>query len=188
MKIIVDTETTGLTKLSFANKLNYHKWPRMLQLAWALIDEGAIQSRTNYIIRPDGYEIPDRASQINGITHTRAETEGIPIADALEQLASAFALCDSVIAHNLQFDLGIIESEAIRQKQKIEIPPIRICTVHLGQKYLVRAKGLKRGSYPKLMQLYESLFGFRYDSQHDAASDVTACFQVYKKLQQLGFK
>lgn len=188
MKIVIDTETTGITRLSFANKLNYHKWPRIVQVAWALVKDGAIQSRAAYIIRPDGYKIPASASQIHGIAQQRAEKEGIPIRDALQELKEAFAQCDSVIAHNLQFDLGIIESEAIRQKQQIEIPPNRICTVYLGQKYLVRTKGCKRGGYPKLSQLYETLFGFSCARQHEAASDVTACFQVYKKLQQLGFE
>lgn len=187
MQIIVDTESTGLTRLSFANKFNYKQWPRLVQLAWAIIDEGAITSRAAMLIQPEDFEIPAAATQIHGISHQHATEQGIPRLQALQRLKIAFDQCDTIIAHNLNYDLGIIQSEALRQEFAIKIPERRICTVHLGKQYLVHAKGIKAGGYPKLAQLYETLLGFSYSQQHNAESDVTACFHVYKKLKQLGF-
>jgi DNA polymerase-3 subunit alpha len=188
MKIVIDTESTGLTRLSFANKLNYKQWPRMVQIAWALIDEGAIVERRSFLIQPDDHTIPASSTQIHGIDQKNALENGVPIEIALPALQDAFSKCDCVIAHNLSFDLGMIESEALRIDLPIRIPPKRICTVHLGRQYLQRIKGIKRGGYPKLSQLYESLLGFNYSGQHHADHDVTACFHVYKKLSQLGFQ
>jgi DNA polymerase III epsilon subunit-like protein len=187
MQIIIDTETTGLTKLSFANRFNYKQWPRMVQIAWAIVEEGSISEREAHLIQPDGFTIPATATQIHGINQERAVEDGIPIIEALQKLKTAFDTCDSIIAHNLSYDLGIIESEALRQEFSVKLPEQRICTMHLGQQYLIRAKGVRRGGYPKLSQLYETLLGFTYSHPHDAGSDVTACFHVYKKLKHLGF-
>jgi len=187
MQIIIDTETTGLTELSFANRFNYKQWPRMVQIAWAIVEEGSISERETHLIQPDGFTIPATATQIHGINQERAEESGVPIIEALQKLKTAFDTCDSIIAHNLSYDLGIIESEALRQKFPVKLPEQRICTMHLGQQYLIRAKGVRQGGYPKLSQLYEILLGFSYSHPHDAGSDVTACFHVYKKLKQLGF-
>ena len=187
MQIIIDTETTGLTRLSFANRFNYKQWPRMVQIAWAVVEEGSIASRQTYLIQPDGYTIPATATQIHGISQEHAVDNGIPIRDVLQKLKATFNTCDSIIAHNLNYDLGIIESEALRQELTIQIPKQRICTMHLGKQYLVQTKGIRRGGYPKLSQLYETLLGFGYSQAHSADNDVTACFHAYKKLRQLGF-
>lgn len=187
MDVIVDTETTGLTRLSFANKLNYKQWPRMVQVAWALIEDGAITERHCLLVRPNDHSIPASATQLHGITQQEATEKGQPVREVLQQLHKDFAGCESIIAHNILFDLGVIQSEAIRAEMDLTIPPKRVCTVHKGRQYLVKAKGLKQGGYPKLSYLYETLFGFSFSGPHDAANDLTACFHVYKKLKNLGF-
>lgn len=187
MDIIADTETTGLTRLSFANKLNYKQWPRMVQVAWALVKDGAITERHCLLVRPDDHRISRTATQIHGITHEEAMKNGVSVQHALSQINADFARSRAVIAHNIQFDLGIVLSEAFRAGIEINLPEKRICTVHIGRQYLVKAKGLKHGGYPKLSYLYESLFGFRFTGKHDAANDLNACFHVYKKLKSLGF-
>ncbi|MGB0743903.1 MAG: exonuclease domain-containing protein [Opitutales bacterium] len=187
MEIIIDTESTGLTRLSYANNLNYKQWPRLLQLAWAIVADGKIIERRDMLIQPIDFTIPAKATQIHGITQEQASNEGIPITAALKEVQQAFQKCDRVIAHNLNYDLGILESEALRLDRRLELPTERTCTVHWGRKYLVQMRGIRQGGYPKLSQLYENLFGFTYPNAHDAAGDVTACFHVYKKLKTLGF-
>lgn len=185
-EIIIDTETTGLTRLSYANRFNYKQWPRMVQIAWALVDQGEITHRESYLIEPKGYTIPPQATQIHGITQEQSEKEGHGITQVFDKLDQALDQAKVVIAHNLNFDLGIIESEALRIERKIQLPEKRICTVHLAQKYLREVKGIRQGGFPKLGQFYEMLFGFSYGPKHDANNDVTACYHIYKRLQQLG--
>lgn len=186
MKIIVDTETTGITHLSFANKLNYKKWPRMVQIAWALLNNDQITDRQSHIIYPNGYTIPPNSTQIHGISQAKAIAEGTSIKNTLELLNADFAKSNTIIAHNLNFDLGIIESEAIRQQIQINIPEKRICTLYLARKYLTNKKYLSQNGSPKLGQFYETLFGFSYGKQHQADNDVVACYHIYKRLKQLG--
>lgn len=187
MEVVIDTETTGLTRLSFANKLNYKKWPRMVQIAWALIDDGGIARHDNAIIRPDGFEIPKQATQIHGITHELALTGGEDLDQQLKTLNHVMQEADTVIAHNLSFDLGVIESEALRLDYKMQIPDKRYCTVQLGRSYLRQAHGRKQGGYPKLGDLYETLFGFSYGRKHNAQTDVIACCHIFTRLKQLGY-
>lgn len=186
--VVIDTETTGLTRLSFANRLNYRQWPRLVQLAWARIEDDRITARHATLIRPDGFQIPPEATRIHWISTKQAEQTGITITAAFDAFEAACEGAESLIAHNLNFDLGVLKSEALRLDRKIEFPPKRICTVHLGRQFLVREQGIKRGGYPSLSRLYEALFGFGFSGPHDAANDVTACFHVYKKLTQLGFR
>lgn len=185
--VIFDTETTGLTKLSFANAHNFKQWPRMVQIAWAVLEDDEISEQYSAIIRPDGYTIPASAAQLHGISQVKAENAGVPIEEVLHAFQSACAQAQTIIAHHLLFDLGVVMSESLRQETKIDLPGHRICTMHAGRTYLAKDQGLKRGGYPKLGQLYEALLGFGYPTKHDAHHDMIACFHVYKALKRRGY-
>jgi DNA polymerase III epsilon subunit-like protein len=187
MDLVIDTETTGITRLSFANRLNYKQWPRLVQFAWVLGEDGAVIEKGMLLAKPEDFQIPAKAIQVHGISQTRALKEGVAIFDVLDQIQNAFQRASTLIAHNINFDLGVIESEAIRAGWSLKIPSTRLCTVLLGRKYLHKEKGIKRGGYPKLGNLYETMFGFPFGPKHDALSDALACYQVFVKLRRLGF-
>ncbi len=187
MELVFDTETTGITRLSFANKLNYKKWPRLVQVAWILVKDGAIQFQGDSIIRPVDFLIPPKTTQIHGITQERAESNGADIRHALTEISYMMERAEAIVAHNLAFDLGVLESEAIRLNRKLKIPQKRICTQYLGRIYMHKEKRRKLGGYPSLSQLYESLFGFTFNPKHNAVTDTVACFHVFKRLKQLGY-
>ena len=66
MKItFFDTETTG-TPLSY--KLPPEKYPRIVSLAFVQTNEGKVFKTMHSIVRPEGFEIPEKASAIHGIT------------------------------------------------------------------------------------------------------------------------
>lgn len=187
MELIIDTETTGLTRLSFANKFNYQKWPRLVQVAWLLCESGSIIEQNCAIICPQGFEIPASATQIHGITQQHALKEGKDLVEQLALLHSAMQRANTIIAHNLDFDLGILESESIRMQYPLQVPEKRLCTVHLSRQYMQKIKGCRQGGFPKLSHLYETLFGFSYGPAHQAHSDAAACFHVFNRLKKLGF-
>ena len=186
--LVFDTETTGITRLSFANENNYRKWPRMVQIAWIIADDGHILTSEDHLVAPEGFTIPAKAIQIHGISQNRAEREGIPASEALRAFSRACKQTDTLIAHNLAFDTGIVESEALRNEFSLQLPRKRVCTMHLGTRYLRREKGISRGGHPSLSRLYETLLGFPPSSQHNASCDVRTCYQIYRKLSQLGYQ
>ena len=49
----------------------------MVQLAWQLHDErGTLIEAKNFIVKPDGYDIPYAVTKIHGISTERALAEG----------------------------------------------------------------------------------------------------------------
>ena len=67
--LFFDTETTGLLPKNCDIENNINNFPRLVELAFILFDEFGVKLyEADYIIKPDGFEIPITASNINGIT------------------------------------------------------------------------------------------------------------------------
>ena len=77
MYLFFDTETTGVPSNYQAPYTAKNVWPRMVQLAWILTDlDGRILRQSTTIIKPQGYQIPEGATAVHGITTEQAEREG----------------------------------------------------------------------------------------------------------------
>src|SRR4030067_3860517 len=102
MSLFFYTETTGLSRHS----------DHVVQVAWILADEdGDIVSEACHVIRPDGFSIPWQAAQIHGISTAIAQNIGEPLDWVLEQLSEDVGEASVVVAHNLSFDLGILQND-----------------------------------------------------------------------------
>ena len=85
MYLIFDTETTGLPQNWKAPLTDFDNWPRLVQLAWQVHDDqGELVDVKNYIIKPEGFDIPFNASKIHGISTERALQEGMDLSEVLE--------------------------------------------------------------------------------------------------------
>jgi DNA polymerase-3 subunit alpha len=85
MYLIFDTETTGLPKKWNAPITDIDNWPRCIQIAWQLHDEmGKISEHQDFLIQPDGFNIPYDAEQIHGISTLLAVEKGISLTDSLK--------------------------------------------------------------------------------------------------------
>ena len=82
MYLIFDTETTGLPKRWDAPITDVDNWPRCIQIAWQLHDEmGRCIESQDYLVKPDGFNIPYDAEKIHGISTELAEEQGVSLAD-----------------------------------------------------------------------------------------------------------
>ena len=71
--LIFDVETTGLPIEWEASVYDVDNWPRVVQIAWQLYDDDKkLLKEYNFIIKPDGYVIPNQASHIHNITTAKA--------------------------------------------------------------------------------------------------------------------
>jgi DNA polymerase III subunit alpha len=184
MDLIIDTETTGLTHLAYASRSNYHLWPRLVQLAWILAEKQVIHCQENVIIRPNGFQIPFKATQVHGITQQRALTEGKTIIPQLKTLNQAMKEATALIAHNLKFDLGVLQSEALRLDLPLDWPRHHHCTAHMGKLFIQKTRGRTLKSFPRLDDLHQAIFSHSYHSRHDAHADAHACHKIYKYLKK----
>src|SRR5690554_4859350 len=84
MYIIFDTETTGLPRDFNAPVTDVDNWPRCIQIAWQLHDEmGNLVEHEDYLVKPDGFDIPYDAEQIHGISTLLANEKGVEISFVL---------------------------------------------------------------------------------------------------------
>ncbi len=187
MYLFFDTEATGLPS---SPSSNYRNWPRMVQIAWMLVDEDqTVKSKNNYIIKPNGFRIPERVINIHGITTEKALKEGVLINHALHRFLMDSNFADILIAHNVAYDYGVVRGELLRQKipDFLEKHP-KFCTM-TSKQVLDYCKSFRlNGSRqcPSLSELYFLLFNEKLENAHDALTDTEACASCFFELKKLG--
>ena len=186
MYLFFDTETTGLPKDYKAPASDIDNWPRLVQLAFLLYDNGGnLIKGGDFIIKPDGFIIPDEASKIHGITNEKANEQGVDIKFALEEFSEMIYHSDFIVAHNMNFDEKIIGAELIRNGYiDILTNKKKICTMLKTVDYC-SIPGKYGFKWPKLQELHLKLFATDFQEAHNAYVDIKAtarCFWELKKL------
>lgn len=187
MNLFFDTETTGLPRSYKAPVSDLRNWPRLVQVAWLVTDDGGREIRSaEHIIKPDGFSIPEDAARIHGITTEVARLEGVDLRPVLEAIAADIAEARVLIAHNIRFDEMILGAEFLRmgRPNRIDGKP-RKCTM-LSSTDFCRIPGPYGNKWPKLQELHTRLFREGFDDAHSALADVRACSRCYFELRRLG--
>jgi DNA polymerase-3 subunit alpha len=189
MFLIFDTETTGLPKNWKAPITDSENWPRMVQLAWQIHDEtGEFISNKNYVVIPEGYEIPFATVKIHGITTEKAHENGRPLSEVLEEFNKDLEQVSYVVGHNVGFDINIVGAEYHRKGVNNPLPEkIEIDTKDDSTAYC-KIPGGRGGGYkwPKLEELHRVLFEEEFDEAHNASADVNATARCFLELVRLG--
>lgn len=178
MYLIFDTETTGVPHNKTAPLTDLDNWPRVVQIAWQLHDcAGKLLSQHNYIIRPDGFDIPFKAEQVHGISTRRAQEEGHPLAEVIGKFSKDLESTTALVGHNIEFDINILGAEFIRLGLKPD-PLLEAKKVDTGLVSVdfCKLSGGPGGKFkmPRLSELHQKLFGKDFDDAHDASYDVAA--------------
>ena len=187
MKFFFDTETTGLPRSYKAPVSDLNNWPRLIQVAWLVTEEGGKEIKSaEYIIKPDDFSIPAEAAKIHGITDEIANRSGVALKPVLEEIAADIAAATVLIAHNIQFDEKIVGAEFLRtgSRNHLEAKP-RECTMHSSTNYC-GIPGPYGNKWPKLQELHEKLFQKAFPDAHNALADVRACAKCYFELRRIG--
>ena len=182
-----DTETTGLPKDYHAPASDVDNWPHIVQLAWVITD-GAnnIISKKNYIIIPYRFQIPAESTKIHGITDSYAREHGILIDRALYLFERDLQMCKYVVGHNLDFDKNVVSAECYRSDMEVDWSNYcSICTMKKSVD-ICRIPGFYGYKYPKLNELYYTLFKRNMDNAHDALSDISATIECFWELKKKG--
>ena len=147
MYLIFDTETTGLPKRWNAPITDTNNWPRCIQIAWQLHDEsGNLIEHQDYLVQPEGFNIPYDAENIHGISTELAQEQGIPLAEVLEKFNEALNKTKFIVGQNIKFDLNIMGCEFVRENiadQLQGLPAIDTCTEHTAS--LCKLPGTRYG-------------------------------------------
>lgn len=183
MYLIFDTETTGIPHNKTAPLTDLENWPRLVQIAWQLHDKrGKLLTQHNYIIKPEGFNVPYKAEQIHGISTQRATEEGHDLKTILAVFLEDLDKTDVLVGHNIEFDINIIGAELIRQAIDPEkfLNLKKVDTGLAATEFCQLAGGIGgRLKMPRLTELHEKLFGKDFGDAHDASYDVAATARCY---------
>ena len=198
--IIIDTETTGLPKsrgyghTPNYTELNNYKDCRLVQIAWIICDnEGDIKSQKSFLIKPNGFVVPESATKIHKITNKNAVDNGIPFELMVAELSESIKYWKptKIIAHNLKFDINVLLSELHRNNYQTMIEVINlmkgICTMETGKPLCNIICNNRRGEYvkfPSLPELYKYLFEVDMEVKHEALYDTQKCLECYIELRK----
>ena len=186
MYLIFDTETTGLPKSWSAPITDTDNWPRCIQIAWQLHDElGNLIEHQDYLIKPEGFNIPYDAERIHGISTELAQEEGISLAEALEKFNIALSKTKYVVGQNVGFDINVMGCEFHRGNIPTDLttlPVLDTCTETTAE--LLKLPGGRGGRFklPTLTELHEYLFGEPFAEAHNATADVEATTRCFLEL------
>ena len=191
MFLIFDTETTGLPKRWDAPITDTDNWPRCIQIAWQLHDGmGNCLDHQDYLVQPEGFNIPYDAEKIHGISTELAQEQGHPLQEVLEKFNHALGQTKFVVGQNVKFDLNIMGAEFVRESVTNplqELPVLDTCTEHTAN--LCQIPGGRGGKFklPTLTELHQHLFNIPFSEAHNATADVeatTRCFLELIRLQE----
>lgn len=195
--MVIDTETTGLPQRQRQGQtqIQYRDYDecRMVQIAWGCYSSDArLVSEQSFIVKPEGFIIPETASRIHGISTDKALADGVPLVVVLQQFFTALRGVSLVVAHNMSFDHGVISAEICRQCDQYQDPVdpecVRLwetipkqCTMLLGARVHCPDR-----RWPKLARLYEILYGTApLETLHRADADVRVCANVYFRMMNM---
>ncbi len=186
MYLVFDTETTGLPKRWDAPVSDTDNWPRCIQIAWQLHDAmGNCIEHQDYLVKPEGFNIPYDAEKIHGISTELAEKDGISLQEVLEKFNIALSKTKFIVGQNVGFDVNIMGSEFYRlgvENILQDLPVLDTCTETTAQ--LCQIPGGRGGKFklPTLTELHQHLFGVAFGEAHNATADVEATTRCFLEL------
>jgi len=189
MYLIFDTETTGLPKRWNAPVTDTDNWPRCIQIAWQLHDAmGNLLEHQDFLVSPDGFDVPFEAEQIHGISTALAQDQGLPLLEVLERFTAAVEKCHFVVGQNVGFDLNIMGAEFHRagiENTLAQKPVLDTCTEQTAM--MCQIPGGRGGKFklPTLTELHQHLFGAPFNEAHNATADVEATTRCFLELLRL---
>ncbi len=186
MYLIFDTETTGLPKRWGAPISDTDNWPRCIQIAWQVHDNmGKLIEHQDFLIKPEGFNIPYDAERIHGISTELAQAEGIQLAEVLEKFNLALSKTKFIVGQNLGFDVNIMGCEFYRlgvESTMSSMPILDTCTEVTAS--LLKLPGGRGGKFklPTLTELHHYLFNKPFAEAHNATADVEATARCFFEL------
>lgn len=190
--LFIDTETTGM--LNFKAPADHPSQPHLVQFAAILtLDQDITGEFSGIVALPLGVEIPPEATAVHGITTERVRGGSVSRKAALDLLDDLAMSATRIVAHNADFDCGVIACLYQREgrvgcpfagSKLVGLYADRYCTMKASTD-LCKLPGPYGYKWPKLIELHQHLFNEGFDKAHDALADVRACMRCYFKLQDL---
>lgn len=186
--LVLDTETSALP-----SRGGDYSDVRLIELGYVVLDARTGKSLKEVSLLVDNPGVGDTLenTHVHGITVDELRDHGVPLETALNCLALDMKDAHAVVAHNMKFDYEVLLTEARRVPEglllsqllpsKAQAQPSFVCTMLWGRKM---AYG--HNKYPKLVELYSSLFPDNTEGApgraHRALDDARVCAACFAKM------
>lgn len=188
---IFDTETTGLFLFKDPDTgapipADDPRQPRLAHLNMILLDENLKEeNEIDLYVTPDGWEMPEEAGAVNGLTTQFLEENGTPVDLVLDTYSRTVKSGYVMVAFNAQFDCKMMRGEL----RRAGLPDLfdetpNICAMRAAMALGVKKAGGGRG-YPKLTDCAAHL-GLVIDDAHSAKGDTRATLALFRHLHAVG--
>jgi DNA polymerase-3 subunit alpha len=146
---------------------------------------GGVIEHQNYIVKPEGFNIPYDAERIHGICTELAVEEGLPLREVLEKFNAALAKSKFIVGQNVGFDVNIMGAEFHRSGLDSTLSRMKVldtCTELTAE--MLKLPGGRGGKFklPTLTELHQYLFGEPFSEAHNATADVEATTRCFLEL------
>ena len=199
--LVFDSETTGLSQTQIIIPSTIHLWPHVVQFSYIVFDTESnkiVKIKDSIIKVPDGFIITEENAKIHGITTEISLAKGTSLQPVLEEFFTDFDTCDHIVGHNVSFDINMIKAELQRLimnsfNEKLQEylttintstkfyctmqETIELCAIEMKDKY-----GRPYKKFPKLVELYQKMFGVTPKNLHNSLNDVIVCLRCFIKL------
>ena len=194
--LALDVESTGLIQDRKVSTSEFEKYPRLVEVAFFLIDTDTreILEKECYVIEPNGWEIPDEAIAIHGISTEDALTRGIDLKVVLEKMKVMHDKAAALLAWNGTYDAKLIRAGCCSVGMEPDLTKIPLIDpMHLSRSHFNIPNQPKDGNparkgskLPKLTEAYELSFGEAMTGAHSAGADVQGMVDVFFDLLDQG--
>ena len=179
--IAFDFETSGLPigrRPVTLDTIGQYDTCRAVSLSAARFSSrGRLMDTFDAIIQPNDFTISQGSINVHGITQEEAMKCGRPFTEVFLDFAKFIGPhTRTLVAHNAQFDTGVLKSEMIRSDINLKLIDDLVfrCTLQMYK---------ERFLHPiKLGVLYNNIFGEDFENAHNSLADCIACGRVYPYL------
>lgn len=172
--LVFDTETTDLVSNSLVPEKHQ---PHVIEFYGCIVDDGGdILEELDFMCNP-GVPVTDTITRITGIKPEDV-ADAPPFAHFAPQVYELIRKSNAVVAHNLTFDMSVIDTEFSRLRMQAFWPNVRTCTVEATEWFC--------GYRLNLSALHEYLFKEPFAGAHRAKVDVMALVRCFNELRKRG--
>jgi DNA polymerase-3 subunit alpha (Gram-positive type) len=174
--IVMDLETTGLL---MPEASHIDEQPYIIEFGAIKLDKDLKKVKElEFMVNP-GIPLTPLITKITKITDDDLKDKP-PFISYFDKLAEFFLGEDTMVAHNLPFDKGILKYNLDRIDKTTNFPwPIKhLCTVEIGQQVWRKKR--------KLSDIYKEVIGKEHKGAHRALVDVEATVEVLRWYRENG--
>jgi DNA polymerase III epsilon subunit-like protein len=171
---LFDIETDGL--------IIGKNYPNVVQISWIIMGCNGVIYKKNTELVNSNFDKKSDAFKINKLNPEVIKKIGRNPLEVYQELYYDLKHCTVISAHNLNFDLSILQNEFKKNNILLDFNNLKkFCTMKWGLEKIKNKDNLNP-KFPKLTEVYKLLFNHDINQIHNSQSDVTILAKCIKEI------